>query len=170
MIFLMIVAVDVLYSESTALVAAVVFQQWDAKESLATYTLKREGVAEYIPGKFYLRELEPIKAVLTRVGNVDTVVIDGYCYLDESGQKGLGAHLYDATAGKYTIVGVAKNSFKGSPHAVPVCRGDSKKPLFITSVGMPQEQAADYISHMSGDFRMPTLLKKVDSMTRGLRE
>jgi len=163
----MIVAIDVLYSESSAIVAAVQFEYWQSDEVVSTHTLTIEDRSEYIPGKFYLRELAPILAILKEIDHPHTVVIDGYCHLDEDGKKGLGAHLFDATEGRFSIIGVAKNPFNGSLHATPVCRGDSKKPLYVTSIGIDQDVAASYIASMVGSYRMPTILKQVDSLSRG---
>jgi len=163
----MIVAIDVRYSESSATVAAIQFGHWQSDEVVSTHTLTIEDRSEYIPGKFYLRELAPILAILKEVDYAHTVVIDGYCHLDECGKKGLGAYLFDATEGRYPVIGVAKSPFKGSHHATPVYRGDSKKPLYVTSIGVDQNVAASHIASMVGTYRMPTVLKQVDSLSRG---
>ena len=74
-------------------------------------------------------------------------------------------HLYNSLAGKMPIIGVAKTYFHENS-AVEVFRGTSKKPLYITSVGMETSEAAMYIRNMHGDFRMPKLLKLLDIETR----
>ena len=162
----MIVAIDALYRDNSARVAAVVFKDWTSEEASARQTLSFTHVSEYIPGQFYQRELEPILSILKKLETIHTIVIDGYCHLDKEGKKGLGAHLYDATKGQYTIIGVAKNPFMGSPHAACVYRGESKKPLYVTSIGISKETAANYISKMAGNYRMPNILKEADSMSR----
>lgn len=163
----MIVAIDVLYSESSAVVAAIKFDHWQSQEVVSTHTLTIPDKSEYKSGNFYLRELEPILAMLKEVDHAHTLVIDGYCHLDKCGKKGLGAYLFDATEGRYTVIGVAKNPFKGSLHATPVYRGDSKKPLYVTSIGIEQDIAASNIASMCGSYRMPAILKQVDSLSRG---
>jgi len=62
-------------------------------------------------------------------------VIDGYADLDPDGRPGLGAHVH-AEFGM-PVIGVAKSRFRTATHAVPVQRGSSVRPLFITAAGMP---------------------------------
>ena len=78
----------------------------------------------------------------------------------------MGAHLYRAIEGKASIVGVAKNRFRSAKQAIEVFRGLSKRPLYITSVGMSEEKAASCIAAMSGKYRIPTLLKLADELAR----
>ena len=87
-------------------------------------------------------------------------------YLDNDKKKGLGAYLYDYYQNKTAVIGVAKNNFKENSISAKVIRGNSKKPLYITSIGIEQDVAADMIKKMHGDYRLPTLLKKVDSICR----
>ena len=49
---------------------------------------------------------------------------------------------------------------------VEVLRGKSKKPLFVTSVGMETAVAAEKINTMAGEFRIPALLKELDRLTK----
>jgi deoxyribonuclease V len=63
---------------------------------------------------------------------------------------------------------VAKRSFLDTPEACEVLRGSSEKPLFVTAVGMPLSDAKQYISVMHGKNRIPSLLKKVDQLCRGI--
>ena len=77
--------------------------------------------------------------------------------------------MYEALNEKIPVIGVAKNNFaKIDALKVPVLRGDSKKPLYITSKGIDLEQAASYIQEMHGEYRFPTLLKEVDRLGREL--
>lgn len=60
--------------------------------------------------------------VLRRVPEpLDIVVIDGYVWLGEQGQPGLGARLHRELA--VPIIAVAKTPFHGSPDAIPIHRG-----------------------------------------------
>jgi deoxyribonuclease V len=52
---------------------------------------------------------------------------------------------------------------------VEVRRGDSQKPLYVTAAGVSAEDAASRISEMHGPFRIPTLLKQVDTLARSAR-
>jgi deoxyribonuclease V len=80
-------------------------------------------------------------------------VIDGYIWLDRAGRRGLGAHLHEALGGRVAVVGVAKTAFSGAP-AIPVMRGASKTPLFVSAEGMASEEAAGHITRMHGKFRI----------------
>jgi len=77
-----------------------------------------------------LRELKPILSILDQLPNIDTYVIDGYCYLDESGKKGLGAYLHEEIDSRCGVIGVAKNPYKGSSHAAKLYRGRARN-LFM---------------------------------------
>ena len=45
-------------------------------------------------------------------------------------------------------------------------RGESKNPLFITAEGIEVNEEAELIQNMHGVFRIPTLLKAVDQLSR----
>lgn len=83
-----------------------------------------------------------------------------------SGEPGLGAHLYEALGRHTPVIGVAKTSSAGSSFAVPVLRGTSQVPLYITAAGLPAEEAATYVKRMHGAYRIPTFLKRVDRLCR----
>jgi len=46
---------------------------------------------------------------------------------------------------------------------IPVVRGVSRRPLFVTTAGINAEEAAKGVQAMHGPYRIPTLLKLVDS-------
>jgi len=94
------------------------------------------------------------------------VIVDGYVWLDANGTPGLGGHLYEALAGKVTVVGVAKTVFRGAGWAIPVTRGSSAVPLFVTAAGIDPKRAAEELKVMHGPYRLPTLLKRVDRLCR----
>lgn len=106
-----------------------------------------------------LREAAPARAV----------IIDGYVWLG-AGRSGLGAHLYDALGQRIAVVGVAKRRFHGAGDAVPVLRGTSQVPLFVTAVGIDLAEAAEGVRRMHGAHRIPTLLKRVDRLSRDGRD
>ena len=119
-------------------------------------------VAPYRPGEFYLRELPPLRAVLEDLSGLGLLVVDGYADLDPSGRPGLGAHAH-AEFG-IPVIGVAKSRFRTATHAVPVVRGSSVRPLFVTAAGMPAADAADLVRRMAGQYRLPDALRRADTL------
>jgi deoxyribonuclease V len=120
----------------------------------------------YLPGKFYLRELPPLRAVCRGVGSLALIVIDGYVDLDPEGRPGLGARVH-AEFG-VPVIGVAKTVFMSATHAAEIRRGRSARPLFVTAAGMTVSEAADLIRNMTGPFRLPDALRTVDRLARGI--
>jgi deoxyribonuclease V len=173
-----IACVDVAYGSAGSTAACVVAGAWTAAASRAEYTAHVADVAEYRPGEFYLRELPPILAVLARVKEpITTVVVDGYVWLDGA-RPALGARLHEALERRVAVIGVAKTAWRRSASSTPprasdvhrpiaITRGASKTPLFVTSVGVDVEEAAAHVKSMHGAFRMPTLLKRADQLSRG---
>ena len=164
----MILAIDVDYSEDSALVAGVLFASWNDTESKDIFTSVVNGVNEYQPGFFYKRELPCILKLLEEHDlNPEIIVVDGYVYLDGDTTPGLGKYLYDALDEKTSVIGVAKRPFQNIRPEYALCRGDSQKPLYITSVGINTHYSIESISSMAGKYRIPDLLKKVDQICRG---
>lgn len=64
------------------------------------------------------------------------------------------------------VVGIAKTAFRGSPMAVAIQRPSSQRPLFVTSVGIELEEAAELVRQMHGPWRIPTLLGHADRLAR----
>lgn len=162
----MIVALDAHYDEAAwaGASAAVVFGRWEDEAPAAEYTAVCDKIEAYVPGQFYKRELPCLLAVLQQVKEpLDVIVIDGYVTLGD--KPGLGMRLRDALASSIPIVGVAKTRFRDVP-AAQVLRGRSKTPLYVTATGMDASQAAIHISRMTGPFRIPTLLQRVDRLAR----
>ncbi len=158
---------DVDYRNDHALAACLVASAFDVELPSTRHTVRVSPVAAYEPGAFYKRELPCLTAVLDAAGGrFDTVVVDGYVWLGDEGQKGLGAHLYDALDRSVAVIGVAKTSFGGSPFAQRVLRGVSKAPLFVTAAGVDARHAATLVATMHGAHRVPTLLKAVDRLAR----
>ena len=159
----LIACVDVDYRIPGAVAAGLWFRGWTAEVAEFQATAQFPGVAPYEPGAFYLRELPCLIGVLALGPKPDAVIIDGYVWL-ANGAKGLGAHLHDVLGG--IIIGVAKTRFAGATDAVEVRRGASQSPLFVSAFGMPVEEAAARIAEMHGQYRVPTLLKCVDAISR----
>jgi deoxyribonuclease V len=163
-----ILGVDVHYEDHAVRAAGVGFEVWEAAAAVLELVVRRqEAPAPYEPGRFYRRELPHLMAIVDEArkrGTVDVVIVDGHVWLEE-GMPGLGAHLAQAMGGG-VVVGVAKTSYRGGV-AIPVLRGDSASPLYVSAVGMETSDAAERVCAMHGPFRMPTLLKRVDSLARG---
>jgi hypothetical protein len=85
-------------------------------------------------------------------------VVDGYADLDPAGRPGLGAHAH-AEFG-IPVIGVAKSRFRTATHAVPVVRGSSARPLFVTASGIPTAEAADLVRRMGDRYRLPDALRR----------
>lgn len=163
-----IIATDVGYNDAnqTALAAAVVFSDWGDAEPTKEYTLRFRGVAPYEPGSFYKRELPVLLRLLDVIPEKpDTVVVDGHVWLGHM-QPGLGNYLYKALYGAVGVVGIAKRPFRDGV-AREVFRGESSNPLHVTAIGSDWEDACKGVQAMHGPHRIPTLLRRVDSLSRG---
>jgi deoxyribonuclease V len=90
--------------------------------------------------------------------------VDGHADLDPDGRPGLGAYAH-AEFG-IPVIGVAKSAFRTATHAVPVLRGTSARPLFVTAAGMARTEAADLVRHMAGRCRLPDALRRADMLAR----
>ncbi len=162
-----ILAVDVQYCNSRAIVAGVSFTHWQDATAQEIHISTLETVADYEPGQFYKRELPCILHLLQEHHlEPDIIVIDGYVFLDGDKRPGLGWYLYEALHRKVVVVGVAKKPFAGIPETFALFRGDSSKPLYVTAAGVELEVAKRWIAGMSGRHRIPTLLKMADRASR----
>lgn len=163
----MIAAIDVQYGDTAAAAACVTFDAWVDAAASGEFTSLLGEAAPYVPGELWRRELPCILSVLTVARAApEVIVIDGYVWLDSAGRPGLGAHLFEALHGATPVIGVAKTAFLGSAHSRLVHRGASKHPLYVTSRGIDVEDAARAIESMHGQHRIPTLLKRADSLCR----
>ena len=165
----MLACLDVDYSPTRTCASCVLFARWDSSQPTAELStrLNAASAAEYVPGSFYERELPALLAVLDKlpfaVDALDALVIDGYVWLGPE-QPGMGHHLFEAT--RVPVIGVAKNAFANNDVALPLLRGTSQKPLYVTAVGMDPLEARRAIADMHGEHRVPTLLRWVDNACR----
>lgn len=163
----MILAVDVDYRKSEAKISGICFNNWADENSTQTYASIIYEIEEYDPGNFYRREMPCILHLLREHRlSPDLIVIDGFVYLGEESNAGLGLHLFNELEQKIPIVGVAKRPFKGTYANTEVLRGESLKPLFVTAVGIELNEAKNNILSMHGKHRVPTLLKEADRECR----
>jgi deoxyribonuclease V len=162
----MMACLDVAYREPGASAAGVTFRDWSDASATEERVVQIPVVQPYEPGRFFLRELPCLLAVLQVLPPVELVVIDGYVWLERGKRPGLGAHLYTALDQKIPVVGVAKTRFRGADLVCEIRRGTSSRPLFVTAAGMPAELAAEHVRSMHGKHRIPTLLARVDQLCR----
>ena len=165
----MIIAIDVYYQDKKAIVAGVLFHFWDAPKAADEIVIEMEidRVGEYEPGQFYKRELPCILALLETLETFpEIIVIDGYVYLGNEKNPGLGQRLYDAIEGRSIVIGVAKTRFQDTPTSAEIYRGKSQNPLYVTAIGLSLSEAKRFIMDMQGENRIPALLKRVDRLTK----
>lgn len=163
------IVMDVGYDDTKANSASVTFQNWDDQTPISSNKIIINNIADYEPGQFYKRELPCLiqGLELYDLKEVDTIIIDGFVWLNSERKAGLGAYLFDALDKKIPIIGVAKRKFHGENIFMKMIeRGKSKNPLFITAEGIDLNQAANLIKNMHGEYRIPTLLKEVDRLSR----
>lgn len=164
----MLACLDAAYSEAAAAAACVLFTAWDSVAPARTLTWRQGPAAAYEPGAFYKRELPLLLAILGQAEPLpETILIDGYVWLDADRRPGLGARLHEALGGRAQIVGVAKSSFgDAASWCVPVMRGGSRRPLLVSAAGVPAEHAAERVRAMHGRHRIPTVLQLADLAAR----
>ncbi|HEY6142185.1 MAG TPA: endonuclease V [Flavobacterium sp.] len=164
----MILAIDVYYKENEAKVVAVLFN-WENETPQSIVIDEIRGIEDYVSGEFYKRELPCIESILQKVdlNDIEAVIIDGHIYVDDDGTFGLGGYTWESLVKKIPVIGVAKTSFFRNKNTVKeVFRGESKKPLYVSSIGIDLDIATNLIKKMHGDYRIPTILKELDRITK----
>ncbi len=158
---------DVDYRDSYAIAAGILFNDWRSDVIKLEKTIIVDKVLPYQSGEFYKRELPCLKQLIDSLNKLPSLfIIDGFVYLDNNKNHGLGGYLYKEYKSKIPVIGVAKNNFKNCDISTQIIRGKSLKPLYVTSFGIDQEIASKSIKQMHGKNRIPTLLKKVDKLCR----
>lgn len=164
----MILAIDVYYKENEAKVVAVLFNCDDeTPQSIIIDT--KTSIENYVSGEFYKRELPCIESILQKINlnGIETVIIDGHIYVDDDGTFGLGGYTWKSLDKKIPVIGVAKTSFFRNKNTVKeIFRGESKKPLYVSSIGIDLEIACNLVMDMKGNYRIPTILKELDRITK----
>lgn len=164
----MMLAVDVHYDESVVVAAGVGFEGWKAATANREWVISfEEEAAPYRPGRFYERELPYLLAVVEVAqaeAEIEAIAVDGHTWLG-AGQPGLGARLYGSVRGEVAVVGVAKSAYHDGV-AIPVRRGRSLRPLYVSAAGLDQTEASRLVAEMHGAGRIPTLLRRVDRLAR----
>lgn len=164
----MVLAIDVHYKEQYAKIVGVVFE-WNDITPRKIYSTTLTGVAPYVAGKFYQRELPCILKLLEQIPlkDIEAIIVDGHCYVNNEGDHGLGGYLWTAIDMSMPIIGLAKNRLDGNnKYSFPIYRGNSRKPLFVSAIGIDQELAIERIVRMKEEYRIPTVLKELDRITK----
>lgn len=165
----MILVFDTYYFDNKAKTVCLAFKDWNEENDFQAYSEVIYDVEEYVSGEFYKRELPCILSLLSQIdlAEVKFIIIDGFVFLDDENKFGLGAYLYEKLNKKIPIIGVAKKDFATiEKNRKELYRGKSKNPLFITSIGIDLKLASKKIEEMNGNYRIPTLLKEVDRLTK----
>jgi len=165
----MILAFDTYYFDGKAKTVCLEFENWNESKDFKIHTEIIENVEEYIPGEFYRRELPCILSLLNQIdfAKADVIIVDSFVYLDDDKKYGLGGYLYEKLNKQIPIIGVAKTNFASiEKDKVGIIRGDSQKPLFVTAIGIELDDAVEKVKSMAGEFRIPTLLKELDRLTK----
>ncbi|MDY0988065.1 endonuclease V [Flavobacterium sp. CFBP9031] len=165
----MILAFDTYYFDQKAKTICLEFAEWNEDKNFKIHSEIIDNVEEYIPGEFYKRELPCILSLLKQIdlSTIEVIVVDGFVYLNDENKYGLGGYLYEKLNKEIPIIGVAKTNFASiEKNKKALFRGDSKKPLYITSIGINLDEAYKKVESMAGEFRFPTLLKELDRLSK----
>ena len=163
-----IACLDVAYDSMAAAVAGALIGSWDAQGASQMRVRRCDGPpASYESGAFYKRELPLLLAVIADFDEpIEVIVIDGYVWLDDHDLPGLGGHLFSTLGRCIPVIGIAKTRYRNDTWSIPVLRGESRRPLFVTSAGIQARKAAQCVCRMHGDHRIPTILNLVDRAAR----
>ena len=164
----MILAIDVHYKQTYAKCVGVLFD-WQDEKPQQVIIEKLTNVAEYVPGLFYKRELPCILAVIEKINlqDLEAIIVDGHVFIDNDFGSGLGGHVWEALSHKKPIIGLAKRAFYANEKTnVPLLRGSSENPIYISAIGCELKEVVEKIKHMHGKFRIPTILQILDTETK----
>ncbi len=165
----MILAFDTYYFENKAKTVGISFEDWTDERPNNIYNEIIKDVPDYEPGAFYKRELPCILSLLQNINlnNITYIIVDSFVLLNDNDKLGLGGYLYYELDQKIPVIGVAKSGFhENKKNVKELLRGKSKKPLFVSAIGLELIEAYNKIKSMHGDYRMPTLLQILDTKTK----
>jgi deoxyribonuclease V len=158
---------DVKYYDDFALIGYVIFEDNKSDTAFKTGQCRHEKIEPYVSGEFYKRELPCLLTAIKQITEkINLIYIDANVWLGEN-SKGLGCHLYEALDCKIPVIGISKTSFlHAEKQVVPVLRTNSTKPLYVSAIGIDIAAAIKLVAEMDGDFRLPTMVKLADTMSR----
>ena len=167
----LLAALDCHYERDRVRTACMLVTDLQAQRTGRPLVRETQKSADYLSGQFYRRELGPLLDCLQALGEPsrypEVIFIDAHVDLGAKG-PGLGRHLFEALKERSAVIGVAKNPYNvdGRPVNVPVLRGQSSRPLFVSAAGITIERAVEIVSKLPGPHRIPTLLKMTDQLAR----
>ena len=170
------IAIDTYYySDTDSYTVGVVFSEFTDQKPIDIISVHTSKFGSYVPGQFYKRELPGVLDLLKLIDlkEFDTIILDSYySMVDQVGKviPGLGEKL-DEKLGRpdwITIIGVAKSLFgRSSEICKEVIRGEAMKPLYVSSrPGEDLDFISEEIKSMYGPYRLPYLLKLLDTETK----
>ncbi|MFC2087190.1 endonuclease V [Bacteroidota bacterium] len=165
----MILGFDTYYFDNKAKTVCICFKDWKDSEPCEIFTEIIDEVSDYESGAFYKLELPCILNLLqkVKVEGINYIIVDGFVVLDDYGKLGLGGYLYKALNEKISVIGIAKTGFFNNKKNVrELFRGKSKKPLYISAIGLELDKAYELIKTMHGNNRIPTLFQILDTKTK----
>ena len=141
-------SLDVYYHQNRARACAVVFRPQTAANIVGQHCVTFGPVAKYVPGQFYRRELPCLLNLLSSMDiTPELLIIDGFVHLT-GGNKGLGGHLFEALEGNIPVIGVAKTYFAAADPYIAIFRGQSRRPLYVSSIGIDLASASALIKSL----------------------
>ena len=162
----MMFCVDAAYEGDRAAVCATGFRYARSRAPARILTAFVKGVDDYVPGSFFRRELPCLMKVIGNIQDeINLLIIDGYVWLPGN-MPGLGARLYLALNSRVPVIGIAKSPFRGSRGVLKVLRGESIRPLYVTSIGIQLREASELVRNMAGGFRIPDMMRIADSTAK----
>jgi len=164
----MLLALDVHYKNNIAKAVGILFDWSDSEVQKIIIDYVNE-IEDYVSGEFYKRELPCLLKIIEKfdLTKIEAIVIDGYVFVDNEMKFGLGGMLWEKLDKRVPIIGVAKTSFFSNKETVKeLLRGNSKKPLYVSSIDYPIDKAIYNLQKMSGAHRLPTILKQLDTITK----
>ncbi len=162
-----VVCLDVQYYETYAVTAYVLFKEVTDTEPLKTGQVITREVQPYEPGAFYKRELPCLLNALAAIADpLKLIIIDANVWLSDE-KMGLGGILYEVLKKGIPVIGVSKTRYGGATaKVIPVWRGNSQNPLYVSAIGIETTEAVKLIRDMAGPYRIPTLVKLADTICR----
>ena len=176
----MIIAFDTYYYDGYSYTVGGIFESWASNNASYYVTSKRKCTdAEYDSGELYKLSCIMQCISMIKLDNIDAIIINGFAWLSDDGKelvKGLGAKLFNSIKVIYgneiDVIGISKSKYHVQiPNCLEVTHGiECKVPLYITCSNI--ENTNHYsvlVSRMHGDFRIPTILRLIDTKARELK-
>jgi deoxyribonuclease V len=141
-----ILRLDVAYDSMASAVAGALIRSWEAQDA-SQMRVGRLPPASYESGAFYKRELPLLLCFISDFDEpFEALVIDGYVWLDANHLPGLGGHRFSSLGRSIPVIGIAKTRYRNDTLSIPVLRGESRRPLFVTSAGIHAKRAAEWLA------------------------